>query len=150
MQEEDGARFGARGAGRARELDAAGDERAQRLELDLDALQQPGVDVEPAHVPERRALAHQRRVAREDHHVHVGRKRVRREVDLLHHAHLDAAVIDRRVLAHLRMLAAHDDAQPAFDARGRRLEAGELALQRAAGLARDDVDLRPGEDGGQW
>ena len=52
VKEEYGAGLGARGARRAGEFDAAGDEGAQRFELDVDALQDPALDVEPARVPE--------------------------------------------------------------------------------------------------
>src|SRR5437763_5631751 len=83
VQEEDGAGLGARGAGWRGEFDAAGDEGAQRLELHLEALDDAAADVEPAHVPEGGAFAHEAREARIDHDVDVGGEGVRREVELL-------------------------------------------------------------------
>src|SRR3712207_5111726 len=57
---------------RRRELDAAGRDAAQRLDVDLDALEKAAAHVDAARVPERRALAHEPRIALVDEDVDVG------------------------------------------------------------------------------
>src|SRR5438128_2279327 len=84
VQEEDGARLGRRSAFGTRELDAAGDERAHRLQVELEALEEAGLHAHAARVPERRAGANEARVALVDEQMDVGGARVRRELDLLH------------------------------------------------------------------
>ena len=87
MEEEHGAGLHARRLlARRGELDAAGGDGAQRLDVDLHALEEAPLDVDAAGVPERRALAHEARIALVDEHVDVGREGVRPEVELLHQA----------------------------------------------------------------
>ena len=82
------------------------------------------------------------------HDVDVGRSRVGCELDLLHHADLHAAIVDRRLHADaLRPLGAQDEPQPRdVDADRRVVEAVELGKALFA-VAGPHLDLRTAQHG---
>src|SRR5207247_755841 len=84
---------------RGGEGDATDDERAQRLEADLDALAQAEVDVEPARAPEARAHAHEPPVALAGEAAAVRGPRRAAQARLPHHVLGAVAQVDGGPLA---------------------------------------------------
>src|SRR5262249_29544692 len=94
VEQEDGAILGRQALGtRSCEDDAAGDERAKRVDVDVDALEEARLDVDAAGVPELRSHPYQARIPRLDQHVDVRGAAVPAEPGPAHHADLDATVV---------------------------------------------------------